>query len=86
MSEVGEIDDAEIRARGLDALYKALGPARAHKFLGGCFTVSPPTMSRSPKGFTKGKASKRSSIGRRKNAHRINMEFRRPAKPYSGTF
>jgi hypothetical protein len=33
MSEVGEIDDAEIRARGLDALYKALGPARAHKFL-----------------------------------------------------
>jgi hypothetical protein len=33
MSEVGEMDDAEIRARGLDALYKALGPARAHKFL-----------------------------------------------------
>ena len=34
MSEVGEMDDAEIRARGLDALYRALGPARAHKFLG----------------------------------------------------
>jgi hypothetical protein len=33
MSEVGEMDDAEIRARGLDALYRALGPARAHKFL-----------------------------------------------------
>jgi hypothetical protein len=33
LSEVGEMDDAEIRARGLDALYKALGPARAHKFL-----------------------------------------------------
>lgn len=33
MSEVGEMDDAEIRARGLDALYKALGPARANKFL-----------------------------------------------------
>ena len=33
MSELGEIDVAEIRARGLDALYKALGPARAHKFL-----------------------------------------------------
>ena len=33
MSEVGEMDDAEIRARGLDALCKALGPARAHKFL-----------------------------------------------------
>ena len=33
MSEVGEMDDAEIRAKGLDALYKALGPARAHKFL-----------------------------------------------------
>lgn len=28
------MDDAEIRAKGLDALYKALGPARAHhKFL-----------------------------------------------------
>jgi hypothetical protein len=27
------MDDAEIRVRGLDALYKALGPARAHKFL-----------------------------------------------------
>ena len=34
MSEVGEMDDAEIRARGLEALYRALGPARAHKFLG----------------------------------------------------
>ena len=34
MSEAGEMDDAEIRARGLDALYRALGPARAHKFLG----------------------------------------------------
>jgi len=33
MSEVGEMDDAEIRAKGLDALYKDLGPARAHKFL-----------------------------------------------------
>ena len=33
MSKVGEMDDAEIRAKGLDALYKALGPARAHKFL-----------------------------------------------------
>lgn len=33
MSEVGEMDDAKLRARGLDALYKALGPARAHKFL-----------------------------------------------------
>lgn len=31
--EADPIDDAEIRARGLDALYKALGPARAHKFL-----------------------------------------------------
>jgi hypothetical protein len=33
MSEVGEMDDAEIRARGLEALYRALRPARAHKFL-----------------------------------------------------
>lgn len=33
MSDVDAMDDAEIRARGLDALYKALGPARAHKFL-----------------------------------------------------
>jgi len=33
MSDVDSMDDAEIRARGLDALYKALGPARTHKFL-----------------------------------------------------
>ncbi len=33
MPDVDAMDDAVIRARGLDALYKALGPARAHKFL-----------------------------------------------------
>ena len=36
MSDADAMDDAEIRARGLDALYKALGPARAHKFLAMC--------------------------------------------------
>ena len=84
MSELGEIDDAEIRARGLDALYKALGRPEPISFLL-CFIVSPPTMSRSPEGFTKGRASKRFLIGRRKNTHRINMESRHPAKPYSST-
>jgi hypothetical protein len=33
MADAGTMNDAEIRARGLDALYKALGPAKAHKFL-----------------------------------------------------
>ncbi len=33
MSDADAMDDAEIRARGLDALYNALGSARAHKFL-----------------------------------------------------
>lgn len=33
MSDADLMDDAEIRARGLDALYKALCTARANKFL-----------------------------------------------------
>ncbi len=33
MADAGMMNDAEIRARGLDALYKALGPAKTHKFL-----------------------------------------------------
>ena len=78
---LGEIGDTS----ALDALYKALGrPEHISFWL--CFTVSPSTMWRSPKGFAKGRASKRYSIGRRKKAHSINKEFRRPAKPYSHTF
>lgn len=42
-------------------------------------------MSRSPEGYTKGRALKRSSIGQRKNTHRIKADFRLPAMPCPGS-